>query len=94
MARLIAAGLMAWCFIAIHSPLDGGEPSQAFLKALRSHEYYDVALDYLNAMRTSPLADKAFQETIDFEIGATLEESARKLPLKEREEQLDKAAKH
>ena len=39
----------------------------------------------------SPLADKAFRETIDYEIGVTLLEGSRLLPPAERESELEKA---
>ena len=54
-------------------------------------EFYDVALDYLEAMRTSPMADKAFQEVIDYEVGVTLLQASKLVPPAEREQQLDKA---
>ena len=89
LVRLIAAG----CLCLLASPLFGVERSKAFLDGLRAPEraLYDVALDYLEAMRTSPLADKAFRETIDYEVGVTLLEGSRLLPPAEREKELDKA---
>ena len=42
-------------------------------------------------MRTSPMADKAFQEVIDYEVGVTLLQAAKLLPLPKREQQLDEA---
>ena len=42
-------------------------------------------------MRGSPLADKAFLATIDYEIGVTLLDESRTLPLVERESELEKA---
>ena len=42
-------------------------------------------------MRGSPLADKAFLDVIDFEIGVTLLESARLLPLVDREKRLNES---
>jgi len=70
------------------------ERCKEFVDGLRAPErgYYDLALDYLEAMRGSPLADKAFRETIDFEIGVTLFEQCRTLPLAERSAELEKPA--
>ena len=45
-------------------------------------------------MRSSPLADPAFVEAIDYESGVTLISIAKLLPLKDREKQLDEARKH
>jgi len=42
-------------------------------------------------LRTSRLADKAFRETIDYEVGVTLLEASRFLPPAEREIELEKA---
>ena len=42
-------------------------------------------------MRSSPLADKAFRETIDYELGVTLLDESQTLPLAERESELGKA---
>ncbi len=90
-ARLLFGCITAGV-LGLHIPtLEGGEPSQAFVDGLRAQRLYDTALDYLEAMRTSPLADKAFQETIDYEIGATFLEGSRLLPLAKREPELEKA---
>jgi tetratricopeptide (TPR) repeat protein len=81
------------CLCLSVSPLVGVERSKDFVDGLRAPErgFHDVALDYLEAMRTSPLADKAFRETIDYEVGVTLLEASRLLPTAEREKELDKA---
>jgi len=63
----------------------GGGKFSAFVDGLRKREFFDTALDYLEAMRTSPVADRLFVEVIDFEIGITLVDSARVLPLVDRE---------
>lgn len=91
MKHLLVGITAAACFFMPAVPLCGGEKCREFLEGLRSRDYHDVALDYLNAMRTSPMADAAFREAIDFEIGVTLLEGARFLPLKERDRQLDDA---
>ena len=40
---------------------------------------------------TSPLADKAFREAIDYEVGVTLVQGARLLPFQQRQQQLEQA---
>jgi tetratricopeptide (TPR) repeat protein len=75
----------------ILSPLRAGERSHAFVEGLRQRGYHDTALDYLDSMRTSSLADKSFLDVIDFEVGSTLVESARLLPLVDREKRLNEA---
>ena len=42
-------------------------------------------------MRTSLMADKAFQEVIDYEVGVTLLQGAKSCRAAERERQLDAA---
>ncbi len=95
MVRLLAGCIVAGCLGLPSSPLFGGDRCQAFLDGLRDpkREFYDVALDYLETMRTSPMADKAFQEVIDYEVGVTLLQGAKFLPPAERERQLDAGAR-
>ena len=92
-ARLLVGCLSAGCLFLPASPLFGAERSKDFLDGLRAPErgFYDVALEYLEAMRGSPLADKAFLATIDYEIGLTLLDESRTLPLAARESELEKA---
>lgn len=93
-ARLLLGCITAGV-LSLHIPaIEGSEPSQAFVDGLRAQRLYDTALDYLEAMRTSPLGDKAFQETIDYEIGATILEGSRLLPLAQREPELEKARRY
>jgi hypothetical protein len=69
------------------------EPAPKFLEGLRERGYFDEALDYLDEMRASPLADAAFQETIDYEAGITLIDAARAArPVAERERLLSQAS--
>ena len=91
MVRLLAGSIAAGFLGLSACPLQAGRVSQAFLDGLRKREFYDTALDYLEAMRTSPLADKAFLEVIDYEMGVTLVASARSLPLVDREKRLNEA---
>lgn len=52
------------------------EETQRFLDALRAAGYHDMAIEYLERMRTSPLADEEFKQTIDLEAGTTLIQAA------------------
>lgn len=53
------------------------EPARKFLDALRERNYYDVALDYLEQMATSPLAPIELKESLVYEKGVTLIEASR-----------------
>ncbi len=88
----LLAGGLAFGFIGLlANPSPAVEQSQAFVEGLRKREFYDLALDYLESMRKSPLADPAFLEAIDYETGVTLLAGSRLLPPKEREKQLEQA---
>jgi len=89
--RRLLVGWIVVCLGLSASSLFGGERSQAFLDGLRDRGFYDVALDYLEAMRNSPTLDKSFQEVLDYETGLTLVQSLPFLSLKEREKRLDEA---
>ncbi len=88
-AAMIAAG----CLLA--SPLSSpaaDPPAVRFLEALRERQYYDVALDYLEAMRQSDRCPAELKETIDYQIGMTLLDAANAIEAPaERETKLDEA---
>ncbi len=68
------------------------EECQRFLDGLRQRGYFDMALEYLEQMRTSPLASQQFKAMIDYEAGVTLKDSARTGRARSvREKQLDEA---
>ncbi len=58
----------------------GAEEARKFLERLRDPEgqfrYYDTALEYLELMRTSPMVDQEFKDSIDYEAGVTLFQAA------------------
>jgi len=86
---LILWAVAAWFYAADAYAV---EETQRFLDALRSAGYHDIALEYLEQMRTSPLADKEFQQTIDYEAGTTLIQAAQKgRSIAAREKQLSQA---
>ncbi len=68
------------------------EPAREFLDALRERGYHDVAIDYLNSMKTSRLAPVEMKEILLYELGVTLvaaSKTQRDVTL--REQQLDEA---
>lgn len=68
-----------WIFCGIvlcSPPAMCDEPAEQFLQALRDQQYYNVALDYLEDMETSPLAPANFKESLPFERAQTLIQSA------------------
>ena len=93
MARLLGCWLAAGYLAFSGLPVFGADRCREFLDGLRDprREMYDLALEYLEDMRTSPMADKDFQETIDFEVGVTLLQGTRSLPLQEHEKRLEEA---
>jgi len=88
---LLAATLAAGCLGVAVRPSPAIEQTHAFLEGLRDRGFYDVALDYLEQMRTSPLADKKFKDVIDYEAGVTLILGSQTVPMSVRGKQLDQA---
>ena len=91
-ARLLftAAVILA----AAIAPVFAEEPSEAFLDGLRQRGYYDVALDYLDAAAESPVVSKRFKETVLYEKGLILVQSAKEQRDPQvRERQIDEAQK-
>ncbi len=89
---LLSAWIAAVCLFLAVGLAGAVEPTQSFLDALREAGMFDMALQYIEQMRTSPLADAEFQVTIDYELGSTLIDASRagRVPA-EREKQLDQA---
>lgn len=73
MSGLLAAVVLV---AAVAVPAVAEEEAARFLEALESLRYYDLALDYVQQMRTSPLCPKAFKVTIDYDAGRLLIRSA------------------
>jgi hypothetical protein len=90
---------LAWvaailCLAATPWSVGGAEPAQAFLEALRDRGYFDVALDYLDSAAKNSALPASFKETILYEKGTTLVQSARlQRDSVVREQQLDEAQK-
>lgn len=55
------------------------EPAEAFLDALRTEGYFDVAIDYLDTARTNPNVSNDFKDSIDYELAQTLILSVRQI---------------
>jgi len=91
--RLFTGSLALGLVLLAVASSEGAEEARKFLEALRERGYYDTAQQYLEMMRTSPLmTDQEFKESIDYEIGLTLIESARTgRSITEREKQLAEA---
>ena len=78
---------------AVRRQRSAREQSEEFVAGLRERGLYDLALDYLTQMETSPLADAAFRERIPYHRGITLIAEARQTPdVDERTALFDKAS--
>lgn len=50
----------------------GVEESSKFLEGLRERGFNDIAIEYLEQMRTDPVCPEEFKKTLDYEVGKTL----------------------
>lgn len=99
MTNSLAAGMRLAGMIAVLLGILGGvtsssgeEPAREFLAGLRERGYYDMAVEYLEQMKTSPLAPMELKETLLYELGTTLIQSSRdQRDIKLREAQLEEA---
>ncbi|HUT12788.1 MAG TPA: hypothetical protein VMY42_19990 [Thermoguttaceae bacterium] len=91
--RLLAGSFALGLVLFAVGSTRGTEEARRFLEGLRERGYYDTAQEYLEVMRASPLlTDQEFKQSIDYEIGVTLIESARTgRAIAEREQQLGEA---
>ena len=69
---LATAGLALGCLVAAAGPGLAVERAEDFLQGLREHGYFDMAIEYLEQMRTSPLCPPELKEAIDYEAAVTL----------------------
>jgi len=92
-ARTGLLGCAVLCLVSATGPdVQAGEPAREFLQALREAKYHDMALEYLQRMRTSRLAPVELKEILLYETGSTLIQSSRdQRDLAIRENQLDDA---
>src|SRR5262245_56166920 len=70
------------------SVVSAREQSEEFLTGLRERGMHEQALEYLDQMQTSPLADQAFRDRIGFHRGSILIDQARAMPDREQREAL------
>ena len=71
---LVTAGLLAICRPSI---LFSAEQAEEFLHGLKERGLNELALDYLDRMKSSPLADDKFQQVIPYHRGVVLLEQSR-----------------
>jgi tetratricopeptide (TPR) repeat protein len=71
-SSLLFSLLVVVMALSVRGPINAAPPAQEFLEALRERGYYDTALDFLDQMRTSPLAPAAMKSSIEYERGRTL----------------------
>jgi hypothetical protein len=77
---MVAGWLLAGTFVAqcgVLVPAHGAEPAREFLDALREREYFDVALDYLDAAEKNPAVPAEFKTSLPYERGVTLVQGAK-----------------
>ena len=58
-------------------PAQGAEQIYVFIDKLRERGYYDIAVEYMDEMKDSPLADDKYREEYLYEMGKLLVEYAR-----------------
>ncbi len=88
----------AWQALAMGLWLSAGalqakEPVMDFLEGLRQRQYYDMAEEYLESLRTKSSVSEEIRQIIPYEQGRTLVDSSRNIrdmPLRLKE--LDRAA--
>ncbi len=79
-----------FCLFAAQ-PLQAAEPAAQFLEGLRAQGYHDMALIYLERIKTSEIVSPDFKETIPYEEGLTLIQDSRNGDGVYREKQLNAA---
>jgi hypothetical protein len=89
---LALTSLVLGCLSLAANSVQATEEAQDFVERLRDRGYYDMALDYLEQLKTSPLCPKEMQEKLDYEVGLTLIGSSKMAgSLPKREAMLDQA---
>jgi len=73
---LVVGSIFGGCLMLGVRPPGAAEEARRFLDGLRERGLYDMALEYLEQMRTSPLCPDELKEAIDYEAGVTLVTSA------------------
>lgn len=68
------------CLLAIATTTKGREPAEEFLHGLEERGLHELALDYLDQLKTSPLADAALRKKVPYLRGVALIEESRQSP--------------
>src|SRR3954464_10686681 len=72
--------LAAFLFTVAAALASGREPAQAFVKGLQDRGLHDLALEYLEQLKTSPLADDAIRQKVPYWRGIALIDESRQSP--------------
>jgi len=97
--RLVCRLLPVTCLVAAagfaaiggSSSAYGAEEYDRFLTKLREKHFYDMALEYLDVMRNSPLLTEEQRQLVSFEEARTYLEAARDVDHSDRDKMLDGA---
>ncbi|MEZ6091873.1 MAG: hypothetical protein R3C05_28485 [Pirellulaceae bacterium] len=71
MMHLRTQFVFCW-LLACGMPAMAAEPARAFLDGLRARGYFDIALEYLQAVPDNPLIPSDLKDSVDYERGVTL----------------------
>lgn len=88
---LLVGSILSSCLLAVVKPGEAAEEAWRFLNGLRERGYHDMALEYLERMRTSPHCPEDLKEQIDYEVGVTRIAGSGVVAGAQREEQFDQA---
>src|SRR5436305_2932786 len=69
--------LAAFLFTVAAALASGREPAQDFVKGLQDRGLHDLALEYLEQLKTSPLADDGIRQQVPYLRGVALIEESR-----------------
>jgi len=91
MKMAVVGGVMV-CLLLAAGQTRAKEPVREFLDGLRERGYPDMALEYMDRMKTSPLAPADFKKTLAYEQGVTMVAASRlERDPQVREKRLDEA---
>lgn len=76
-SRFVAAALACGLFLLVTPPARAAEEAARFLEGLRQRGYYEIAAEYLDQIKDSPLVSAEFKKNIAYEQGVTLVSAAR-----------------
>jgi outer membrane protein assembly factor BamD (BamD/ComL family) len=73
---VLSLGVLIWAS-GVAGPAHAVEEPERFLQALKERGYFDLAVDYLEGLRSSPLCPDSFRDVLDYHLGLTLIDLAR-----------------